>query len=170
MKANKTDGPQPTDKTDAGGTGLAVRSRAGLASVFDDFFGPLDELFEPFVQSTVRAPVSGFGDIKQPILDLQDRGDHFSLTAELPGFSKDEVQVKVGSNSLELRAEKTEEQGKDKDGAYRSSSRSYYQYLSLPGNVISGKVGGTMKNGILQLKLPKRVSKLRDAARRVDLK
>lgn len=170
MKAKRTDGSQPTDKEDADSTGLAVRPGSGLATVFDDFFRPFDKLFEPFFQSTARAPISGLGDMKQPILDLHDRGDHLSLTAELPGFTKDEVQVKVDSNSLELRAEKTEEQAKDKDGAYRSSSRSYYQYLSLPDNVLAEKVDGTMKNGILQLKLPKRVSKLKDAARRVDLK
>ena len=170
MEDKKAKGSQPTEKADSSNTSLAVRSSEGLASVFDDFFGSLDELFAPFVQSARRAPISGLGGQRQPVLDLQDRGDHFSVTAELPGFTKDEVQVKVDSNSLELRAEKTEEKGKEKDGSYQKSSRSYYQYLGLPANVNAEKVGGTMKNGILQLKLPKRVSKLKDTAHRVDLK
>ena len=92
------------------------------------------------------------------------------MTAELPGFTKDEVQVRVDSNGLELRAEKTEKKGKGEKGAYQRSSRSYYQYLSLPDQVVAEKIDGTMKNGILELKLPKRASKLKDNTRRVDLK
>jgi HSP20 family protein len=138
--------------------------------VFDQFFGPFDELFQPLFPRATRS-LSGQEGLRQPIVDIQDRGDHFSLTAELPGFTKDEVQVKVDPNGLELRAEKSETVKKGEKGAYQKSSRSYYQYLSLPDQVVAEKVDGTMKNGILELKLPKRASKLKDnSTRRVDLK
>lgn len=159
---------QPT-KAGQNGTGLAARSNTGLASVFEELFRPFDEFFQPLVPSASSSFQSGQTGSRQPILDIQDRGDHFSLTAELPGFTKDQVQVKVGSAGIELRAEKTERQTKRKDGSHQTSSRSYYQYLSLPDQVNSEKVDGTMKNGILELKLPKRASKLNDS-RRVDLK
>jgi HSP20 family protein len=149
---------------------LTVRSTTGLASIFDGLFGPFDELFQPGFPSSTQSLLSELSSARQPILDIQDRGDHFSLTAELPGFTKDEVQVKVDSNSLELRAEKTLKEGKEESGTYKRSSRSYYQYLSLPDEVSAGKIEGTMKNGILELKIPKRASKLKDAAHRVDLK
>lgn len=116
------------------------------------------------------SPLSEHGSFRQPILDLQDRGDHFDVTAELPGFTKDEVDVKVDSDGIELRAEKSEKSGKEERGTYQRQTRSYYQYLSLPEPVLSEKIDGTMKNGILQLKLPKRASGLKDGARRVDLK
>jgi HSP20 family protein len=92
------------------------------------------------------------------------------VTAELPGFTKDEVQVRVNSNGIELRADKSETVKKGEKGTYQSSSRSYYQYLNLPDQVLADKIDGTMKNGILELKLPKRGSKLKDNKRRVDLK
>ena len=91
------------------------------------------------------------------------------MTAELPGFTKDDVQVKVDSNGVELRAEKSENI-KGEKGTYQRSSRSYYQHFSLPDLVLADKIDGTMKNGILELKLPKRASKLKDNTRRVDLK
>ena len=143
-------------------TDLATRTDTGLASVFD-------ELFQSFFPSATRSLLSEDQGFKQPILDIQDRGDHFSVTAELPGFSKDEVQVRIDSRGLELRADKSES-SKGEKGAYQKSSRSYYQYLSLPDQVITEKIDGTMKNGVLDLKLPKSSSKLRDNARRVDLK
>lgn len=136
--------------------------------MFDQFFAPFDEMFQPLFPRAIRSLSEPDG-LKQPILDIQDRGDHFSLTAELPGFTKDEVQVKVDSRGLELRAEKSQT-AKGEKGEYQKSSRSYYQYLSLPDQVVAEKVDGTMKNGILELKLPKRASKLKDSTRRVDLK
>jgi HSP20 family protein len=166
--AEKKEKSQPT-KADQNGTNLAVTTNTGLASIFDELFKPFDEFFQPLFTGTANPIVSGQRGSRQPILDIQDRGDHFSVTAELPGFTKDQVQVKVDSNGLELRAEKSEK-AKGEDGSYQRSSRSYYQYLSLPGQVNAEKINGTMKNGILELKLPKRASKLKDITRRVDLK
>ena len=153
-------------KAERNSTNLATTADTGLASMFDQFFRPFDEFFQLFP----RVTDSEKGGFRQPTLDVQDRGDHFSVTAELPGFTKDEVQVKVGSNGLELRADKSESVEKSEKGVFQKSSRSYYQYFSLPDQVIADKIDGTMKNGILELKLPKRASKLKDSTRRVDLK
>ena len=159
----------PPNRTEGNGNDLAVWSGTGLASIFEDLFRPFDEFFKPFAQGT-NSPAPGLLSSRQPILDVQDRGDHYSVTAELPGFTKDEVEVKVDSNGIELKAQKEVKQGKGENGNYQRSSRSYYQYLSLPEEVVSEKIDGTVKNGILQLKLPKRASKLKENARRVDLK
>jgi HSP20 family protein len=159
----------PPTRTEGDASNLAAWSGTGLGSIFEDLFRPFDEFFKPLLQGT-NSPMSELRGSRQPILDIQDRGDHYSVTAELPGFTKDEVEVKVDPNGIELRAEKEEKQEKGEKGAYQRSSRSYYQYVSLPEEVASGKIDGTMKNGILQLKLPKRASKPKDNARRVDLK
>ena len=156
------------DKAGDDSTSLAPRQGTGLESIFDEFFRPFDQFFQPFFGGTMRSSPWGEAGFRQPILDFQDRGDHYSLTAELPGFTKDEVEVKVGSNGIELKADKAEKESKGKDGSYQRSSRSYYQYLSLPDQVLTEKIEGTMKNGVLELKLPKRNAKLTDA-RRVDL-
>ena len=168
MTDKKTTRSQPT-RADGDGSNLAVWSGTGLASIFEDLFRPFDEFFKPFLQGT-NSPMSELRSSRQPILDVQDRGDHYSVTAELPGFTKDEVEVKVDPEGIELRAEKTEKQGKEDSRSYQRSTRSYYQYVTLPEEVVSGKIDGTMKNGILQLKLPKRASRPKDDARRVDLK
>ena len=159
----------PPTRADEGGSNLAVWSGTGLASIFEGLFRPFDEFFKPILQGT-NSPMSELRSSRQPILEVQDRGDHFSVTAELPGFTKDEVEVKVDPNGIEVKAEKTEKKGEEESGSYQRSTRSYYQYVSVPEDVVAEKIDGTVKNGILQLKLPKRASKLKDDARRVDLK
>jgi len=156
---------------DAGGP-LAIRNGGGLANIFDDFMKPFDEIMEPLFPRSVR---SFFSDLnrREPSFDIQDRGDKFIVTAELPGFAKDDVEVRVNPNSLELKAEKkTDEERKEADGTQSRKSYSYFhRYLTLPEPVMTDEVEGTMKNGVLELKLPKKEErKLEEKARRVDLK
>ena len=92
-------------KTRRSNTELALSADSGFAAMFDQFFRPFDELFQPLFPGKTRS-LSEPESLRQPILDIQDRGDHFSLTAELPGFTKDEVQVRVDRNGLELRDDK----------------------------------------------------------------
>lgn len=144
--------------------------RFGLSRLFEDFMTPFDEFVRPMFPD-FGSLWTEFGG-KEPNFDLQDRGDHYVLTAELPGFDKKDVEVRISSNVLELKGEKkTEKENKNKEGIQTQSARSYIQrYLTLPEEVVSEKVDGTMKNGVLELKLPKREPKAMDRSRMVDLK
>ena len=151
--------------------GLAIRS-GGLASIFDNFMRPFDEFIEPFFPTSMRSFLSDLNR-REPSFDIQDRGDKFIVTAELPGFAKDDVEVRVNSKSVELTAEKkTNDERKERNGTQKQRSYSYFhRYLTLPEGVMTEKVEGTMKNGVLELKLPKKEGrKLEEKARRVDLK
>lgn len=143
----------------------------GIPQIFEEFMRPFGEFMQPLLPSSMRSmwtEVQG----REPADDFQDRGDHYVLTAELPGFEKNEVEVKVTSNELELKAEKnSQKESKGKNGTQSMSTRAYFhRYLSLPEEVVSEKVVGTMKNGVLELKLPKKEPKARDGSRRVALK
>ena len=156
---------------DAGGA-LAIRTGGGLASIFDDFMRPFEEFMEPLFPPSMRSIVSDLNR-REPNFDIQDRGDKLVVTTELPGFGKDDVEVRVNPNSLELTAEKkTDEERKEADGSQSRKSYSYFhRYVTLPEAVMTEKVEGTMKNGVLELKLPKKEGrKLEEKARRVDLK
>jgi len=151
-------------------TALALPS-LGLPSIFNDFAPMFDRFMEPFFPDSMRSFWTEMGG-KEPVIDFQDRGDHYMLTAELPGFEKKDVEVKIDSNALELKAERSSDrETKTSEGTMERRSRSYFhRYLTLPEEVVAEKVGGTMKNGILELRLPKRAPKLSDKSRRVDLR
>jgi HSP20 family protein len=178
MPEKNTRKSQRPSGQDAEGGPLAIRS-GGLASIFDDFMKPFEDLMRPFGESMEsifpRSMRSFFSDLNrmEPSFDIQDRGDKFIVTAELPGFSRDDVEVRVNPKSLEVKAEKkSEEEKKGKDGSESRHSYSYFhRYMTLPEQVVTEKVEGTVKNGVLELKLPKKEGRmLEDKARRVDLK
>jgi HSP20 family protein len=77
--------------------------------------------------------------------------------AELPGFKKEDIDVRVGEDMLELRAEKKMEK-ETKDGNAEARERTYsafHRAIRFPEQVIPSKVEGTMKNGVLSLRIPK---------------
>jgi HSP20 family protein len=139
--------------------------------------GPTD--LNHFIESVFRGfdtslfpSFSTFRELSSPSsVDLIDHGNHYTLTAELPGFTKDEVDVRVDENTLELSAERNQQkQNKEKDYVMTEQTRSvFHRVISIPESVSSSKVTGTMKNGVLELKIPKNEPRSEGRARRVPL-
>ena len=90
--------------------------------------------------------------------DIIDRGDHFELNADLPGYDKDEIKIGLQGDRLVISAErKQENEKKDEDGKYIYRERSYGSYnRSFDVRGIDTKnITAGYKNGVLRLKLPK---------------
>jgi HSP20 family protein len=127
--------------------------------VFEQFTRPFDELFAPS-RPRLSPSVSGERSARSPIVEVLDQGDHYTVTAELPGFSRDMVDVRVSKTGLMVRARK-KEQSEDKRGDSIQRERSDYAFeerVSFPAEVDPKKLAESMKNGVLELKIPKRES------------
>ena len=101
------------------------------------------------------AAAEGFGAWLPPV-DIHEDGDKVILRAEIPGVSKDDIDVKVENGTITLRGEKKQETVSD-DTAYRverfygTFSRSFV----LPTSIDSAHVKATYKDGVLEVVLPK---------------
>lgn len=170
-KKNTKERSQRHDRNQS--TALAIPG-FNLPGIFEEYMKPFDEFTRSFFPSSMSSLFSEFGG-KEPSIDVQDRGDHFLLMIELPGFEKKDVQVRTTSNALELKAEKktdsdTKSTGKGKQTVHEKSYSYFHRYLTLPEQVRSGAIDGTMKNGVLELKLPKAKPSPKDTSRTVHLK
>jgi len=95
---------------------------------------------------------------RYPVLDVVDEGDYYTVTAELPGFNKENVDIQVGDDTLQLTAQMESEQ-KSAGKRYVSHERAYSSFqraIQFPEHVFANKVEGTMKDGILSLRIPKK--------------
>lgn len=166
-------GKKSRKQEDDDSTALAIPGFGsfGFPRVFEDLMKPFDEFMQPFFNSPMGSLFSEMRG-REPNIDIQDRGDHYTMTAELPGFEKNDVEVQVTANALELKAEKraSKEDKSDKGTVSQSSYSSFHKYMTLPETVVSEKVVGTMKNGVLELQLPKSEPKPMDKSKRVALK
>ena len=91
--------------------------------------------------------------------DLEDKGDKFVLTADLPGMKKDEVKVNISGNDVEILAqhgESKQEKSKALIRRERSQTR-YYECISMPQEISGSKATAKMEDGCLTVDLPKKV-------------
>jgi HSP20 family protein len=117
--------------------------------------GRLDNVFSDFDRSVGSAP---YWSVTQsyPRTTLSDKGDVFVLAAEIPGVAKDDLNVKIQGNYLEISGERkiTIPEGYKVHRSERGSAK-FSRSLTLPADVDSGKVSASLKDGILVLTLPK---------------
>ena len=161
---NRKEKPTRDDEFDS--TALAPLG-FNVPKMLHEFMKPFDEL----IGASLKSFGSPWAELGEPSIDIQDRRDHYVVTAELPGFDKKDVEVSVSDSTLELRGEKrTEKESEEGRVNQVLSSSSYLQRrVYLPELVVSEKVSGTMKNGVLELRLPKRKPKAQEGSRKVDL-
>jgi HSP20 family protein len=92
-----------------------------------------------------------------PAVDMYEGDEAFTLKAELPGFSKDDVQVEIKDNRLTLKGERKRETDV-KEAQYHRVERVYGAFqrsFKLPAVVDADKAEAIFKDGVLKLTLPK---------------
>lgn len=158
------------------GTSIAKRrEHEGLERGIDDIFGEFRRSFDDLMR-----PFFPFAEIEQEFklptryaqVDLIDNGDSYTVNAEIPGFTKDQVDVQINKEGLAIRAEcKEEKEDKRKNYLHRERAYSSLQrFITFPEEVDPAKVEGSMKDGVLELKVPKKEPKPEEKPRKVELK
>ena len=93
-----------------------------------------------------------------PKVDVYEDQEALRIHAELPGLKKDDVKISVRDGMLTLRGERKFENEDKKDNYYRLE-RSYGSFLrsfTLPNTVDADKIHAAMKDGVLELTIPKK--------------
>ena len=99
----------------------------------------------------------------QPDIEVDETGEFYLVKAELPGITRDNVELQVDEHSLSITGSVSEEQSEHT--MHRRSGRFFYRTV-LPRDIDTDKVQATMKEGILTIRLPK----TKQAARRVQIR
>ena len=95
--------------------------------------------------------------MRLPSLDVIDRDTEFLVRAEVPGIEKKDLNVTLADNILTIKGHTDNENKVEKGDYYRHeiSSSSFARSLTLPGSVVESKIIASLKDGILEVKLPK---------------
>ncbi len=92
-----------------------------------------------------------------PAMNVWASEDQQVLTAEVPGFDPDEIEVKVIGDVLTISGRREPEEH-PADVHYHRRERGYGSFtrsIELPYQVDAGKVEATFKNGIIEIQLPR---------------
>ncbi len=91
-----------------------------------------------------------------PRTNIFENGDRFEVQAEVPGVEKDDLNIKIQGNYLEISGNRsvTPPEGYKAHKNERSAA-TFSRSFTLPDDVDAEKVEATLKDGILYLSLPK---------------
>ena len=94
---------------------------------------------------------------RKPLTDIWETDDNVIAKLELPGIEKEDIDINVTEDSLEVKVEKEKEEKEEKPGFYRKerSYKGFYRCFSLPQNLESERAEAIYKNGVLEIKIPK---------------
>jgi HSP20 family protein len=143
-------------------------------------YHPLSEFsaIQDIVEKTLDRAFSGFfapgrtgvkGRVMLPACDLVDKGDRLVLRAEVPGLKRGNLDISVDGTSVSLKGEIKHEEENVEETRYRTERYygSFSRVIDLPVEVNPDGVDAVLKDGVLELTLPKKeVSK----AKRVEIK
>ena len=131
----------------------ALTSRSSL---FDEFFRDFAPGF--YVRPLHGDPLPTPAQIK---VDVRESDKAYTVQAEVPGVSKDEIQVNLDSNVVTLRAE-VKQQDRQSQGEKVLRTERYYGAVSrsfqLPQEIDAAQARARYDSGVLTLTLPKKSS------------
>jgi HSP20 family protein len=90
-------------------------------------------------------------------VDISESGGHFDVRTEVPGFTAKDLKINLEGRRLTIsgKREKHEER-KDKKSVYSETcSNQLLRVVDLPGEVNAERARAELKDGILQLEIPK---------------
>ena len=112
-------------------------------------------MLRPWVAPSV---VPRFGEIRLPLVDVEDKGPEFLVIAELPGIPKESVEVNATEDGIEIRA-KVQHEEENKETEYYRKERFFkelYRHLRLPAEIMPDEAEAKLENGLLKIVLPKK--------------
>lgn len=124
-------------------------------------FEDLERMLERMTEQFEDLPTAGRGLSGSPAVDVEDHPDEYVVTADLPGFEKDDVDVRLTDQTLRISGERETAEEESEPGQYVRRERteeSVSRAITLQEDVDEEGVSARFKNGVLTVTLPKRFS------------
>ena len=125
---------------------------------FDPFNDLVDDLFSGFFVRPLAHPGRGMK------VDVAEKNGAYTVTADLPGVKKEDIQVTIDGNEVTLAAEVKREKEIANDERVLHTERSFGKVtrsFALPQEVDEAKAEAKFRDGVLELTLPKKAAAAR---------
>ncbi len=120
---------------------------------------PLRNLMEEFFGESAWPETFGEKGTRRfsPALDLQEDETTYQLQVELPGLNKEDVKISLNERVLTIQGEKKSSHEENREGVLRVERNygNFQRRIQLPQAVAMEGSHAEMKDGVLQLRLPK---------------
>lgn len=122
-------------------------------------FGLFDQPFDNLVRRFFRSIPVRDETAMTISVDVNESDKAYTVKAEIPGVSKDDISVAIDGNQVSISAEVKKEKEEKEGEKVLHSERYYgsvYRSFTLPMDVDQSKSEAKYANGVLELTLPKK--------------
>lgn len=122
--------------------------RRDLDLIFDDI--------SPF--SKMQRDNGGNGmQLWAPDTDMSETDEAYTLTVDLPGLNKDDIEVSYNDNRLTISGERKEETKEENEDFIRQERfvGTFSRKFTMPTDVKEEKIKASFKDGVLTVNIPK---------------
>ena len=123
--------------------------------VFDSLFN--DTFFNDKFPSFRLLPETRM-DVGNIAVDIKENEKNYTVKADFPGVSKDDIDISVDNNVLTISAEHKDEAEEKEEGRIIRQERRYGKYsrsFNLGKNIDEASIKAEFDNGVLTLVIPK---------------
>ena len=106
-----------------------------------------------------------------PAVNIQETDTSFLLELAAPGFKKEDLQVEVEKDILSISSQS--DAAAEEDAQYTRKEYGYHSFrrtFTIPESVDSKKIEAQYKEGILEVKLPKKKEMLQEAKKSIRIR
>jgi len=127
-------------------------------------YDPFNELVDDFFKGFYVRPMAYEGRADALLrmkVDVAEKNGAYTVTAELPGVKKDDIQIQIDGAQVTLSAEVRREKEIAKDERVLHSERVYgkaSRSFTLPQELDEAKAEAKFRDGVLELTLPKKAA------------
>jgi len=150
--------PKKSKKTQTHGLEPWSSGWPNMDRMFDNFRKDLEKRFASFPSfSYPSMPMPAIPKMMPSTCDVIDEGDKIRVKMDVPGVKKNEIDLNVTDNSIEISAKHKEQSEEKKKNFLRRerSEVSYYRALPLSEKVKSDQAKAKLTDGILDVTIPK---------------
>lgn len=127
-------------------------------------FTPFDDSFDDLLRGFFIRPMAFEGGQTQPAqirMDVKEDEASYTVHAEIPGVSKEDIQVGIDGNQVSISAE-VKRRTEQKEGGRVLKTERFYgkaaRSFSLASEVDAGGAQAKYTDGVLELVLPKKTA------------
>jgi HSP20 family protein len=93
-----------------------------------------------------------------PAVDIYEDESQLVLTAEVPGLSEKDVEIKIEDNVLSIHGERKLEKETREENYHRIERAygSFFRSFTLPNYIDQDKIRAEHENGVLKIAMPKK--------------
>lgn len=128
----------------------------------------MNRLFEDATQRRTQAEPAGDEFERAdwtPASDIYETESAYLIAMDLPGINREALEIDIDDNRLIVKG--TRVINESKQHRTERPRGKFLRTFSVPGSVDQGKIGAEYKEGVLQIRLPKRSEQ---KAKKIDIK